>query len=144
MKSSISFPSEISVEPWHGGMLHKIEISGCTAWIVEPPFFSENKYWFWLPEWPTAFPDRNGVKELLQMGFFMVHINVFGKFANDEALQIMYSLYEYLQKNGFEKKGAFIGMSLNPEDIHIMHKSDSQPISFDAQMKEGAEDENEF
>ncbi len=112
MKSSISFPSEISVEPWHGGMLHKIEINGCTAWIVEPPFFSENKYWFWLPEWPTAFPDRNGVKELLQMGFFMVHINVFGKFANDEALQIMYSLYEYLQENGFEKKGAFIGMSM--------------------------------
>lgn len=112
MKSKITYPSEISTEYWHGGILHKINLCGTVAWIVEPPMECEKKYWFWLPEWPTAFPERNGVKELIQMGFYMVHIDVYGKFANEEAVKTMYSFYEYLQALSFEKKGAFIGMSM--------------------------------
>ena len=40
--------------------------------------------------------------------------------------------------------GAFIGMSLNPEDIHIMHKSDNGGISFSAPESEVSGDENKF
>ena len=40
--------------------------------------------------------------------------------------------------------GSFIGMSLNPEDIHIMHKSDAQGFSFAAPDNEVVEDENKL
>ncbi|MBQ4329822.1 MAG: prolyl oligopeptidase family serine peptidase [Lentisphaeria bacterium] len=112
MAEETKYPFEISVDKWMGGTRHKISIANSTAWIVEPPCYAEKKQWFWLPEWPTAFPNRNGVKELIQMGFYMLHIDVYGKFANPEAVKIMYTFYEYLQEQGFAEKGAFIGMSM--------------------------------
>ena len=112
MAEETKYPFEISVDKWMGGTRHKVSLAGTTAWIIEPPCFTEEKRWFWLPEWPTAFPQRNGVKELIQMGFYMVHIEIFGKFANEEAVRIMYALYEYMQELKFAPKGAFIGMSL--------------------------------
>lgn len=112
MKSELCLPGEISCDSWMGGIRHQIISDGYTAWVVEPTFPTAEKKWFWLPEWPTAFPERNGVKELIKLGFYMVHINVFGKFANEEAVAAMYSFYNYLTRLGFAEKGAFIGMSM--------------------------------
>lgn len=112
MANNLYLPGEVSSEPWMGGIRHKIIFEGYTAWVVEPVFQTAEKKWFWLPEWPTAFPERNGVKELIRLGFYMVHINVFGKFANETAVAAMYSFYKYLTSLGFAEKGAFIGMSM--------------------------------
>ena len=111
-KSALYLPGEISSEEWLGAIRHKIMINGNIAWVVEPSDPLPGKKWFWLPEWPTAFPERNGVKELLQLGFYMVHINIFGTFANESGVETMHSFYKYLTNLGFAEKGAFIGMSL--------------------------------
>lgn len=112
MEAKLKIAEEISCDAWQGGLRHKFDLSGCVAQIVEPPEPLEEKLWFWLPEWPSAFPERNGVKELLQMGYYMVHINVFGKFGNPEAVEIMKSMYDYVRTLGFASKAALIGMSL--------------------------------
>lgn len=112
MEAKLKLQNEISCDQWQGGLRHKFHLNGCVAQIVEPPEPLEEKLWFWLPEWPTAFPERNGVKELLQIGYYMVHIDVFGKCGNPEAVEIMKSLYDFVQTLGFAKKAALIGMSL--------------------------------
>ena len=112
MEAKLKFDSEISCDQWQGGLRHKFNLNGCVAQIVEPPEPLEQKLWFWLPEWPTAFPERNGVKQLLEMGYYMVHINVLGKCGSPEAVEIMKSMYDYVRTLGFARKAAFIGMSL--------------------------------
>ena len=94
MEAKLKLPDEISCDVWQGGFRHKFELNGCVAQIVEPPEPLEEKPWFWLPEWPTAFPERNGVKDLLKMGYHMVHINVFGKCGSPEA--VAYLRYDEL------------------------------------------------
>lgn len=105
-------PDLISGESWQGGTLYKFPLAGTTAWIVEPPEPLAEKKWFWVPEWPTAFPNRNGVNELLKMGYYMLHIHVRGLCGNPEAVEIMKKLYDFIRTLGFARKGALIGMSL--------------------------------
>ena len=105
-------PDLISEEPWHGGTLYKFSLAGTVAWIVEPAEPLAEKKWFWVPEWPTAFPNRNGVRELLAMGYYMIHIHIFGMCGNPEAVGKMKEMYDFIQSLGFVRKGAFIGMSL--------------------------------
>ena len=112
LKSALYLPGEVSSEEWLGALRHKIMLNGNVAWVVEPADPLPGKKWFWLPEWPDAFPERNGVKQLLELGYHMIYINVYGKFANEEALGIMKSFYDYLKGLGFARKGALIGMSL--------------------------------
>ncbi|MBR7138090.1 MAG: prolyl oligopeptidase family serine peptidase [Lentisphaeria bacterium] len=112
IESKLYLPGEISCEEWLGALRHKIVLDGTTAWVVEPADPLPGKKWFWLPEWPDAFPERNGVCELLQMGYHMIYINIYGQYANDGALEIMKRFYDYLKGLGFASKGALIGMSL--------------------------------
>lgn len=111
-KSSLYLPGEVSSEEWLGAIRHKLIFQGCTAWVVEPADPLPEKKWFWLPEWPDAFPERNGVIQLLKMGYHMIYVNVYGKYANEEALGIMKAFYDYLHGLGFAARGALIGMSL--------------------------------
>ena len=111
-ESALYLPGEISSEEWLGAIRHKIVLNGSTAWVVEPADPLPGKKWFWLPEWPDAFPERNGVRELLQLGYHMIYINIYGQYANDASLEIMKRFYDYLKALGFAAKGAFIGMSL--------------------------------
>ena len=112
MEAKLKFAEEISCEQWQGGLRHKFNLNGCVAQIVEPPEPLEEKLWFWVPEWPNAFPERNGVKQLLEMGYYMVHIDVLGKCGSPEAVEIMKSMYDYVRTLGFARKAALIGMSL--------------------------------
>ena len=105
-------PALISEESWQGGTLYKFTLAGTTAWIVEPAEPLAGKKWFWVPEWPTAFPHRNGVKELLELGYYMIHIHVRGMCGNPEAVEIMKKMYDFIRTLGFARKGALIGMSL--------------------------------
>ena len=112
MEAKLKLPDEISCDVWQGGLRRKFKLNGCVAQIVEPPEPMEGNPWFWLPEWPTAFPERNGVKDLLKMGYHMVHIDVFGKCGSPEAVEIMRSMYDFVRTLGFAEKAALIGMSL--------------------------------
>ena len=94
-----------------GGIRHRFQFRGREAWLVEPPDPAPGKPWFAVPQWPSAFPHRNGVRELLSLGFYMVHVNLSDLFANDEALSVMHSFYLWLQERGFAVRGALIGMS---------------------------------
>lgn len=133
IKAELKFPDE-TIDQFQGGIRHRFTFKGRDAWVVEPiPFYAwedssnwdeENhtvcnphkeispRKWFWLPEWPTAFPDRNGVKELLELGYTMIHVNVYDYFGNPEAVEIMHDFYTYLRSFNFAEKGALIGMSL--------------------------------
>ena len=154
MEAQLQFAEEISCDQWQGGLRHKFNLNGFTAQIVEPPEPLEEKLWFWLPEWPTAFPERNGVKELLQLGYYMVHIDVFGKCGNPEAVEIMKSMYDYVQTLGFAKKAAFIGMSLGglysfryaakyPETVACIY-ADAPVVSLAYRSETGRPDLAEF
>lgn len=109
---SLLLSEEISQDSWMGGIRHKFLLHGREAWIVEPREPSGEKLYFHVPEWPDAFPERNGVKELLTLGYYMIHIQVRNSFANEESLQAMKDLYDFVQTLGFASKGALIGMSL--------------------------------
>ena len=111
-KSALYLPGEVSSEEWLGALRHKVMLDGNVAWVVEPAEPLPGKKWFWLPEWPDAFPERNGVTQLLQLGYHMIYVNVYGKYANEEAIGIMKKFYDYLRALGFAKRGALIGMSL--------------------------------
>lgn len=104
--------SEYSSDSWMGGIRYRFNFKGHDAWVVEPNDPAPGKAWFALPEWPTAFPERNGVKSLLSLGFYMVHVDLMGLYANPEAVGIMYDFYQWLQSRQFAAKGALIGMSL--------------------------------
>ena len=82
-------PDLISEEPRQGGTLYKFALAGTTAWIVEPDEPLAEKKWFWVPEWPDAFLHRNGVNELLELGYYMIHIHVLGMCGNPEAVEII-------------------------------------------------------
>lgn len=100
-----------TTDEWLGFKRHRFTLAEHEAWIVEPFDPTPERLWFAVPEWPYAFPERNGVKSLLEHGYYMVHVNIFGLFANSEAVAIMHDMYKLLRKNGFAAKGAFIGMS---------------------------------
>lgn len=53
----------------------RFEFEGCMAWVVEPAKPAEKSPWVWCMEWPTAFQNRTGVKELLSAGYRWVAFN---------------------------------------------------------------------
>ncbi|MBO4630338.1 MAG: alpha/beta hydrolase, partial [Lentisphaeria bacterium] len=108
----LKLPEGYSSDSWMGGTRYRFDFQGHEAWIVEPEEAAPGNPWFALPEWPNAFPNRNGVEKLLALGYHMVHVNLFGCFANPEAVAVMYDFYQWLQERHFSAKGALIGMSL--------------------------------
>ncbi|MBQ9338429.1 MAG: prolyl oligopeptidase family serine peptidase [Lentisphaeria bacterium] len=108
----LRLPEEHTTDTWQGGTRHRFTLFGCETWVVEPVEPAQGNRWFAVPEWPTAYPTRNGAAELLRLGFYMVHIRLFGQYACPEAVEVMYSFYEWMRERGFAEKGAMIGMSL--------------------------------
>ena len=51
------------------------EFEGCEGWVVEPKAPAADGRWVWCMEWPTAFQDRTGVKELLDAGYRWIAFN---------------------------------------------------------------------
>jgi len=51
------------------------EFEGCEAWVAEPKTPAADGRWVWCMEWPGAFQDRTGVKELLAAGYRWVAFN---------------------------------------------------------------------
>lgn len=51
------------------------DFEGCEAWVVEPKTPAADGRWVWCMEWPTAFQDRMGVKDLLNAGYRWIAFN---------------------------------------------------------------------
>lgn len=116
---------EDKIDIWCNCTRHIFKFQGHEAWIVEPAgrdirgrytsfnFPEEKKVrkWFWVPQWPSAFPNRNGVEELLDLGYYMLHINIHDTFGNEKGMKRAYDFYQFVRSMDFAEKGAFIGMS---------------------------------
>lgn len=125
-------PADTKTEDYQGAQKYLFSFEGREAWIVAGSCPMEENYFFWVPEWPNAFPERNGACELLKLGYYMVHIHIRGLCGGPEAMQIMKKFFDYLQTLGFARKTALIGMSLgglyslrygatHPEDIACIY-----------------------
>lgn len=108
----LNLPSDTVTDEYQGAVRYRFTFEGREAWIVAGNNVMEERYFFWVPEWPCAFPERNGVKELLKLGYIMVHIHIRGLCGGPEAVEIMKRFYDFLLQRGFARKAAMIGMSL--------------------------------
>lgn len=106
----IRYPEGETVE-WYGFVRHNFEIAGCKAFIVEPPNPAPGLPWCWCLQWAEAFVPRTPALTLLERGFHHVHIDVFSTYMNPDGIGKVEKFYELLQKLGFHKKAALIGMS---------------------------------
>lgn len=109
-ETKIEYPEGETVE-WYGFVRHNFEIEGCKAFIVEPPNPAPGLPWSWCLQWAEAFVPRTPALKLLERGFHHVHIDVFSTRMNPEGIQKAEKFYALLQKMGFHKKAALIGMS---------------------------------
>ena len=66
-KHQIAIPDDYTEDTFLGKVRYRFKLDGYDAWLVVPHNPIPGKYWFAVPEWPTAFPDRNGVNALLDM-----------------------------------------------------------------------------
>lgn len=108
--ATLSWPGE-SVDTWLGYKRHLITIDGCKAWLVEPKKALPGNPWTWCMEFPDAFTDRTGVPQLLEKGFFHLHIQVGNTFGSPAALKHFDALYAAITEKGLAKKGTLIGIS---------------------------------
>ena len=96
------------------------EYEGCEAWVVEPAKPAEGAPWVWCMEWPTAFQDRMGVKDLLSAGYRWVTFNpasggrkkVIAGNQNDEMVERRNRFQKFLVAElGLAEKCGLVGMS---------------------------------
>lgn len=98
----------------------RFEFEGCMAWVVEPAKPAEKSPWVWCMEWPTAFQNRTGVKELLSAGYRWVAFNpafgwnkkpVAGN-QNDDMVEKRNRFQKFLVAElGLEERCCLVGMS---------------------------------
>ncbi len=109
-ETKIDYPQGETVE-WYGFIRHNFEIDGCKAFIVEPPNPAPGLPWCWCMQWAEAFVPRTPALKLLERGFHHMHIDVFSTYMNSDGIKKVEKFYALLQKLGFNKKAALIGMS---------------------------------
>ena len=96
------------------------EFEGCEAWVVEPAAPAEGSPWVWCMEWPTAFRNRMGVKDLLEAGYRWVTFNpasggrskIAAGNQNDEMVAKRCRYQKFLVAElGLESRCGLVGMS---------------------------------
>lgn len=105
-----AWPNE-TIDSWRGFQRHTFKIDGCIAWVVEPKQAAPGRPWTWCMEFPDAFTDRTGVPQLLEKGFFHVHIKVGNTFGCPDAVKHCNAFYQAITAQGLAKKGTLIGLS---------------------------------
>ncbi len=105
-----SWPGE-TIDTWNGYQRHLITIDGCKAWVVEPKEALPGNPWTWCMEFPDAFTDRTGVPQLLNEGFYHLHIQVGNTFGCPTALRHFDALYAAITAKGLAARGTLIGIS---------------------------------
>ena len=107
---TLSFEGE-KIGQWRGYKKHVFQCDGCTAWVVEPKVALPGNPWSWSMEFPDAFADRCAAPQLLEAGFYHVHIVVGNTFGCPDAVKHFHAFHELLMTKGFAKKAALIGLS---------------------------------
>ncbi|MBR2373204.1 MAG: alpha/beta fold hydrolase [Lentisphaeria bacterium] len=107
----IVFPENWQTDQWYGFTRHHLEFEGCKAWIVEPDYPAGDGRWSWCTVWPEAFVKRVGIVDLLNHGFYHVHIDAFAFRASPEGVRIMSKFQDFLVSMGLSPKANLIGMS---------------------------------
>ncbi len=105
-----SWPDE-KIDVWMGYKRHLFTVDGCAAWVVEPKQSAAGNPWSWCMEFPDAFTERTGVPQLLERGFYHVHINVGNTYGCPAALNHFDAFYRAITAQGLAKKGTLIGIS---------------------------------
>lgn len=108
--SLLAWPGE-TLDTWHGYKRHKFVVDGCQAWVVEPKRPAAGNPWTWCMEFPDAFTERTGVMQLLEQGFFHIHIRVGNTFGCPAALKHFDAFYQSVTAKGLARKGTLIGIS---------------------------------
>jgi len=109
-KLSLAWPGE-KLDTWRGYKRHRFTVDGCQAWVVEPELPAAGNPWTWCMEFPDAFTERTGVPQLLERGFFHLHIVVGNTFGCPAAQKHFDAFYRAITAQGLAKKGALIGIS---------------------------------
>lgn len=99
------------VDTWRGFVRHTLTIDGCKAWVVEPKQARHGNPWTWCLEFPDAFTERTGVPQLLEQGFFHLHVEVGNTFGAPSALAHFDAFYEAIVAKGLARKGTLVGIS---------------------------------
>jgi dienelactone hydrolase len=108
--AQVSWEGE-KIDQWRGYTRHNFVVDGCNAWVVEPKQARPGNPWTWCMEFPDAFTDRTGVPQLLEKGFYNVHIAVGNTFGCPDALKHFDAMYASITAQGLAKKGTLIGIS---------------------------------
>lgn len=96
---------------WRGFRRHLFKVNNCPAWIAEPQKPAPGNPWTWCMEFPDSFTERTGVPELLNKGFYHVHIQVGNTFGCPKALKHFDKFYKVIVNAGLAEKGTLIGIS---------------------------------
>jgi len=107
----INIPAEWETQEWYGFTRHNFTFEGCNAWLVEPKYPAGDGRWSWCTVWPEAFVKRVGIIDLLEHGFYHVHIDAFAYKASPKGVDIMHRFQEKLVAMGLAPKANLIGMS---------------------------------
>lgn len=98
---------------WYGFKRCDFDFMGHEAFIAEPHKPLAEKKWSWCMEWPKAFVERCGALELLERGFYHVHVKIHGTWASPEGMKVLNDFYNFLVNGkGFAKKVALMGLSM--------------------------------
>ncbi|MGW8257270.1 MAG: alpha-L-fucosidase, partial [Thermoguttaceae bacterium] len=106
----VSWPGE-KMDTWHGYKRHLFTVDGCPAWVVEPKQPAVGNPWTWCMEFPDAFTERTAVLQLLEKGFYYLHIKVGNTYGCPAALKHFDAFYQAVTARGLAKKGTLIGIS---------------------------------
>ncbi|MFH0938138.1 MAG: hypothetical protein V1899_02500 [Planctomycetota bacterium] len=105
----LSWPGE-SIDTWNTYKRHLITINGRVAWVIEPKKALPGNTWAWCMEFPEGYIDST-VLQLLEKGFYYLHINVGNTFGCPKALKHFDAFYTAITAKGLARKGTLIGMS---------------------------------
>jgi pimeloyl-ACP methyl ester carboxylesterase len=107
---AIQWP-EAKIDLWHGYTRHTMTVDGCKAWVVEPKAALPGRPWSWCMEFPDAFTERCAAIQLLDAGFYHVHIVVGNTFGCPAAVKHFAAFHEFLTSKGLASRTALIGIS---------------------------------
>ena len=99
------------VETWQGYQRHHFTIDGCKAWVAVPTKPLPGNQWAWSMEFPEYFIKETAGPQLLEQGFYYVHIQVGNTFGSPDALKHLDAFHTFFTHNGLAKKGTLIGLS---------------------------------
>lgn len=96
---------------WKTFQRHHFTVEGCPCWVAVPKTPRPGNPWIWCMEFPTAFDNRTGVMELVEDGFYYVHMSVGNTFGSPAAQKHLDAFYRHLISKGLSAKGTLIGVS---------------------------------